>query len=73
MTAIALLPVTQMLGGPPRAFEVPSWLMVALIVAAESSVVHFRFRRDSFTFSLSEIPLVLGLYFMDPVTFVAAW
>jgi signal transduction histidine kinase len=70
--AVALLPLTEMLTGPRSALIVPAWLMVALVVAAESSVVHFRFRRDSFTFSLSEIPLVVGLYFMDPVTFVAA-
>ena len=35
-------------------------------------MVHFRFRRDSFTFSLSEIPLVLGLYLMEPLTFIVA-
>ncbi len=70
--ALALLPVTEMLDGPRANLGIPPWLMVALVVAAESSVVHFRFRRDSYTFSLSEIPLVLGLYFMEPVTFVAA-
>ncbi|MDH3249666.1 MAG: ATP-binding protein [Acidimicrobiia bacterium] len=70
--ALALLPVTEVLEGPSANLEIPSWLMVGLVVAAESSVVHFRFRRDSYTFSLSEIPLVLGLYFMEPVTFVAA-
>lgn len=70
--AIALLPVARMLDAPASSLEIPPWLMVALVVAAESSVVHFRFRRDSFTFSLSEIPLVVGLYFMDPVAFVAA-
>ncbi len=70
--AMSLLPVTEMLDGPQVAFDIPPWLMVGLVVAAESSVVHFRFRRDSYTFSLSEIPLVLGLFFMSPVTFVAA-
>ncbi len=70
--AVALLPVTESLDGPQVSLTIPAWLMVVLVVAAESSVVHFRFRRDSFTFSLSEIPLVIGLYFMDPITFVAA-
>ncbi len=70
--AIGVLPLTDYFDGPRAAVSVPPWVMVALVVAAESSVVHFRFRRDSFTFSLSEIPLVVGLYFMEPVAFIAA-
>lgn len=70
--AVGLMPLVELFDGPEAAITIPAWLMVALVVAAESSVVHFRFRRDSFTFSLSEIPLVLGLYFMEPMTFIAA-
>ncbi|HEY5649897.1 MAG TPA: ATP-binding protein [Acidimicrobiia bacterium] len=69
---VGAVPLTDFFDGPGASVSVPPWLMVALVVAAESSVVHFRFRRDSFTFSLSEIPLVVGLYFMEPMTFIAA-
>ena len=72
VVAVALFPVTQMLPTPATDGGFPVWLMVGLVVAAETSTVHFRFRRDSFTFSLSEIPLVLGLYLMDPATFLIA-
>lgn len=70
--AVALMPLAQMIDLPASAVQIPAWMMVLLVVAAESATVHFRFRRDSFTFSLSEIPVVIGLYLMEPVTFVAA-
>jgi diguanylate cyclase (GGDEF)-like protein len=49
------------------------WLaLAALFYAAEILVVHFQFRREIHTFSLSEIPFVLGLLFATPVEFVLA-
>ena len=72
LVAAALFPLTELLPAPETEGAFPVWLMVGLVVAAETSTVHFRFRRDSFTFSLSEIPLVLGLYLMDPATFLVA-
>ncbi|HEX9711680.1 MAG TPA: EAL domain-containing protein [Actinomycetota bacterium] len=43
------------------------WAMLAVAFwLAESVVVHLEFRRDAHTFSLSEIPLVLGLFFAAP-------
>ncbi|MPY96314.1 MAG: diguanylate cyclase, partial [Acidimicrobiia bacterium] len=61
---------------PMRPLEVRtelSWLvLVPLFAAAEVFVVHLKIRRDAHSFSLSEIPLVLGMAFTDPVLFVAA-
>src|SRR4029079_16452126 len=49
------------------------WLALAgLFYGAEILVVHFQFRREIHTFSLSEIPFVLGLLFATPVEFVLA-
>ncbi len=70
--ALALMPVAQAIEMDPSAVQIPAWMMVLLVVLAESATVHFRFRRDSFTFSLSEIPVVIGLYLMDPTMFFAA-
>jgi diguanylate cyclase (GGDEF)-like protein len=43
------------------------WWVVAFGYAlAEVLVVHLRFRRDTHSFSLSEIPLVVGLFFLQP-------
>lgn len=50
----------------PSALPLPWWLLAVLFFAAELKVVHFQFRRDAHSFSLSEIPLVLGLFFASP-------
>lgn len=43
------------------------WLLLAGVFAlAEVFVVHVEFRRDSYSFSVSEVPLVLGLLFVEP-------
>ncbi|HEX9969628.1 MAG TPA: hypothetical protein VGB03_05775, partial [Acidimicrobiales bacterium] len=59
-------------GGPllENGFTVAPWLLAALFLAAECMVVHIVFRREAFTFSLSEIPLVVGLFFVSPSTLV---
>ena len=46
--------------------EVPWWALAPLFTAAEIFVVHLHLRRDAHSFSLSEVPLVLGLFFVAP-------
>ena len=41
-------------------------VLAALFAAAEILAVHIKFRQDSHSFSLSEIPLVVGLYTVSP-------
>ena len=53
-------------------FHVPWWTLTILFYAAEVYVVHFQFRRDAHSLSLSEIPLVLGLFFTSPQGLIAA-
>lgn len=50
----------------------PLPILAGLFYLAELTVVHFRFRRDAHSFSLSEIPLVLGLFFAAPWALVPA-
>jgi GGDEF domain-containing protein len=45
--------------------------LIALFVAAEVFVVHLTFRRNSHTFSLVEVPLVVGLVHASPMVLVA--
>jgi signal transduction histidine kinase len=59
---------TPGLAGPQR---IPWWVMAAMFALAEISVVHFQLRREAHSFSLSEIPLVLGLFFTSPPGLVA--
>ena len=59
---------TQIRGLPfPGAPVRIPWLVLAAVFAlAEVFVVHVEFRRDSYSFSVSEVPLVLGLLFTRP-------
>jgi diguanylate cyclase (GGDEF)-like protein len=65
--------------GPIRAltpfeapFHFPWWSLAAMFLLAEVYVVHLQFRRDAHSFSLGEVPLVLGLFFASPVQLVLA-
>ena len=50
-----------------------SWAIVAAgYCVAEVLVVHLQFRRDTHSFSLSEIPLVVGLFFVPPAMLLLA-
>lgn len=52
--------------------ELPWWLLIIGFYLAEVMVVHLRFRRDAHSFSMSDIPLLIGLFYADPVGVVAA-
>jgi diguanylate cyclase (GGDEF)-like protein len=50
-----------------------SWpILVLLFVVAESCVVHVRFGGDAHSFSLGDIPLVLGLFLATPDQLIVA-
>ncbi|MDQ3871569.1 MAG: EAL domain-containing protein [Chloroflexota bacterium] len=49
------------------------WWAVAMgFGLVEIFVVHLHFRRDAHSFSLSEMPLTIGLFFITPVELIAA-
>jgi diguanylate cyclase (GGDEF)-like protein len=48
------------------------WIVAAMYGLAEVLVVHLQFRRDTHSFSLSEIPLLVGLFFLEPTMLVVA-
>jgi diguanylate cyclase (GGDEF)-like protein len=50
----------------------PLLALIALFAVSEVFVVHLRFRHDAHTFSLSEIPLMLGLFYASPEALVCA-
>ena len=45
---------------------IPWWGLATLFGLAEIFVIHLQFRRDAHSFSLSEVPLVLGFFFAAP-------
>jgi diguanylate cyclase (GGDEF)-like protein len=50
----------------------PWWILVLGFYGAELLVVHLRFRRDAHSFSMSDIPLVVGLFGVAPVMLLVA-
>ena len=58
--------------GPVVDFHIP-WPVLALAVAvAELRVVDVHFRRETHSFSLSEFPAVVGIFFLSPGDYLAA-
>jgi diguanylate cyclase (GGDEF)-like protein len=53
-------------------FDLGWGLVAAAYATAEVLVVHLQFRRDMHSFSLSEIPLVVGLFFLPPTMLLVA-
>ena len=63
--------VTRLRMAPPRV-QMPWLLFGAMFCIAEGWRVYVHFRRNAHSFSLSELPLVLGLYFASPLTLVTS-
>ena len=49
---------------------IPWWMMAAFVGFAETNAVHLHFRRSSMTLAMAEVPVVLGLFYTDPVGLV---
>lgn len=57
---------------PVLDFPAPWWALAGFFYAAEIAVVHLKFRKDAHSFSMSDIPLVLGLIYASPVQLITA-
>jgi signal transduction histidine kinase len=68
--ALLYIFVVRDLQPPPAEFRLPWWALAGLFTIAEMSVIHFQFRREAHSFSLGEIPTVLGLFFAAPTDLV---
>jgi diguanylate cyclase (GGDEF)-like protein len=67
--AVLLVPADTPLRPP---MEVPWWLLAAAFYLAEAKVVHIHIGHSAHSFSMSEVPLVIGLFLVNPIGFVAA-
>ena len=75
LAAITLALFFQQIGSLPQLnapLRLPWWALAVLFYLTEIYVVHIEFRRDAHSFSLSEIPLVLGLFLATPTDFILA-
>jgi signal transduction histidine kinase len=76
-TSIALLAgfaaySTRSVGSFEEVRAIPAWVLAILFYVGEVTVVHVKFKRNTQSFSMSEIPLVLGLFFVSPIGLMAA-
>ena len=55
-----------------RPLELRWWALAPMVYVSELTVVHLRFRRDAHSFSMSELPLVAGLFFASPLELIVA-
>ncbi len=67
---LAVLPPAER-AGPPASLGLLA-LVGLLFVTAESSQIHVEVRRQTFSVSLSELPLVLGLFLLPPAGLLGA-
>ena len=56
----------------PLPFEVPVLLIVGGFYLAEAKVIHLHIGRSAHSFSMSELPLVAGLFLVSPPAFIVA-
>jgi diguanylate cyclase (GGDEF)-like protein len=71
-TATVVVLATHHLPAPLNHLAVPWWAIAIGFYLAECVVVHVHFRRETHTLSLSEVPLVLGLFSLSPLGIVTA-
>src|SRR5688572_19002258 len=72
VAAVALfVTVVRDLPGPNAPLDLPWPVWVAAFALSEFLVVHVQLQRDSHSLSLTDLPLVAGLYLVEPAALVA--
>jgi diguanylate cyclase (GGDEF)-like protein len=72
---LGLLALAAVVGGPHltaspshSTLSLPWWFFAAFFALTESVVMHIQVRREAQSLSVSELPLVVGLFFADPAS-----
>ncbi len=73
LAVLLYVTVVRQLPEPTATLRIPWWVLTVLFGVGEVFVLHIQVRREAQTVSLSEIPLVLGLFFSTPHDFVIGW
>ena len=72
LTVALVVPLAQITGTLTWAGVPKFFLFLALFALAQATVLHFTVRHHTFIVSVTEIPLLLGLVYLDPVPLVLA-
>jgi diguanylate cyclase (GGDEF)-like protein len=71
LAAVALLAMPALMDRQPSVeIHLAAWWLFLLFVIAIAFPLHFVFRRQPWSVHLEAVPLVLGLFFLDPATLV---
>ncbi len=57
---------------PPARIDLPWWALAAIFYITEAKVVHLHIGRSAHSFSMSELPVVYGLFFFSPAEYIVA-
>src|SRR5436190_5541242 len=69
--ALALCPSLLAHASPvSRPFSLPWWALVVPFAATENFVFHLEIHREAHSFSFSEVPLVVALFFANPLALI---
>ena len=72
VAAAAMVMLPDAPARPLTGFAVPWWSLALLYAIIEINVVHLSLGKETHSFSLTEIPLVLGLVAVSPVQLLTA-
>src|SRR4051794_25587350 len=68
--ASAALPNLVVAHTSEQPFVIPWWVMAAAFASTETLVFHLEIYREAHSFSFSEVPLVIALFFCHPMALV---
>ncbi len=71
-TAVVYWTLVRELVVDPSSAEVPWWVVAAGFAAAQRWVIHLHFRGGTHSLTLAELPLVVGLLFLEPTELLLA-
>jgi diguanylate cyclase (GGDEF)-like protein len=69
---VSMWPFLPSTGPVTPPFTIPWWILAGAFFVAEANVIHIHIGRSAHSFSMSEIPLVAGLFLVSPAEFVLA-
>lgn len=52
--------------------DIPWPLLALAFYLSETAVIHLQFQRDAHSVSMTEVPLIIGFFFFEPVTLITA-
>jgi diguanylate cyclase (GGDEF)-like protein len=70
--AALYVPLISNRAPPVVPFAIPWWVIAAGFCLADIKVIEVHFRRESHAFSLTEVPAVVGLFFLPPNEYLLA-